>query len=150
MAAESQTRLFHRFPFVLVDRPREVKPGGASSLRLLSIDDALHEGMAADGLARADADVAGSTFAQSLLLEAMAQAAALFAEEGGRRTSGMLVGFRSVTFGRPPRTGDRLEIETRYVQRFGDIVRVAGRVTESGETLAEGEILLSLGDAPKE
>jgi acyl dehydratase len=48
----------------------------------------------------------------------------------------MLVGFRNVTFGRPPRVGDRLEASASFVQRFGDLVRVAGRVTGSGETLA--------------
>jgi len=62
----------------------------------------------------------------------------------------MLVGFRDVKFGRPPRVGDRLEASASFVQRFGDLVRVAGRVTASGETLAEGEILLSLGDAAGE
>ena len=136
MAAEAPTRLFHRFPFVLVDRPVEVRPGASAALRLHSLDDALHEGLAE------------TTYAQSLLVEAMAQAAALFAEEGDRRGSGMLVGFRDVRFGRPPRIGDRLEVSASFVQRFGDLVRVAGRVTGSGEMLAEGEILLSLGDAP--
>ena len=133
MAADIQTKLFHRFPFVLVDRPSEVRPGASVALRLLSIDEALHEG------------IAGTTYSQSLLIEAMAQAAALFAEEGERRESGMLVGFRGLTFGRPPRIGDRLDVSASFVQRFGEIVRVAGRVTVSGETLAEGEILLSLG-----
>jgi len=135
MAADIQTKLFHRFPFVLVDRPGEVRPGASVALRLLSIDEALHEGLA------------GTTYAQSLLIEAMAQAAALFAEEGERLESGMLVGFRGLTFGRPPRIGDRLDVSASFVQRFGEIVRVAGRVTVSGETLAEGEILLSLGVA---
>jgi 3-hydroxyacyl-[acyl-carrier-protein] dehydratase len=135
MAADIQDKLFHRFPFVLVDRPVEVRPGASVSLRLPSIDDALHEGLA------------GTTYAQSLLIEAMAQAAALFAEEGERLESGMLVGFRDVRFGRPPRVGDRLDVYASFVQRFGDLVRVAGRVTTSGEMLAEGEILLSLGDA---
>ena len=140
MAADIQTKLFHRFPFVLVDRPVEVRPGAAATLRLASIDDALLEG------------AQGTTYAQSLLIEAMAQAAALFAEEeeGGRRESGMLVGFRGLTFGRPPRIGDRLEVSASFVQRFGRIVRVAGRVSGSGETLAEGEILLSLRGEPGE
>lgn len=141
MAVEPQSsRLFHRFPFVLVDRPVDVRPGASASLRLLSIDDALNEGGA------------GTTFSQSLLIEAMAQAAALFKDEGEPHESGMLVGFRDVKFGRPPRIGDRLEVQASFVQRFGDLVRIAGRVTESGEMLAEGEILLSLSldGAPKE
>ena len=138
MAADIQTKLFHRFPFVLVDLPVEVRPGASATLRLASIDDALHEG------------ALGTTYAQSLLIEAMAQAAALFAEEGERPESGMLVGLRGVTFGRPPRVGDRLEVSASFVHRFGHIVRVAGRVCGSGETLAEGEILLSLGGAPEE
>jgi 3-hydroxyacyl-[acyl-carrier-protein] dehydratase len=138
MSAEPESKIFHRFPFVMVDCGEEVAPGAAVSRRLISIDDALHEG------------ICGTTYAQSLLIEAMAQAAALFAGEGERRESGMLVGFRDVRFGRAPRVGDRLEVESRFVQRYGDIVRVAGRVSATGEMLAEGEILLSLGDAPKE
>jgi 3-hydroxymyristoyl/3-hydroxydecanoyl-(acyl carrier protein) dehydratase len=133
MATEVHTKLFHRFPFVLFDRALATEPGASQSARLLSVDDSLHEG------------AAGTTFAQSLLVEAMAQTAALFAEEAGRKRSGMLVGLNRVRFGRAPRPGDRLIVEARFVQKFGDIIRVAGRVTESGEMLAEGDILISLG-----
>src|SRR5712691_698365 len=121
MSATAHANLFHRFPFVLFDGPLRVEPGSSAASRLLSLDDALQEGGA------------GTTFAQSLLVEAMAQTAALFAEESGRRRSGMLVGLTRVRFGRPPRPGDRLLVEARFVQKFGELVRVAGRVSESDE-----------------
>ena len=132
MAAEASAKLFHRFPFVLFDRGHALAADASASTRVLSFDESLLEGGA------------GTSFAQVLLLEAMAQTAALFAEQGGRSRSGMLVGLRRVRFGRPPRAGDRLLVEARFMQKFGDLVRVAGRVSESGEALAEGEILISL------
>lgn len=135
MPGESQPRLFHRFPFVLSDRCLEARHDAATASRLVSIDDALLEGGA------------GPSLSQALLVEAMAQTAALFAEEEGRRRSGMLVGLRGVSFGRPPRPGDRLVVEARLVQRYGGLVRVAGRVTESGEEIAAGEIVISLSES---
>jgi 3-hydroxymyristoyl/3-hydroxydecanoyl-(acyl carrier protein) dehydratase len=138
MAAESPPKLLHRFPFVLFDRGAEDGTSASSSSRLVSIDDSLHEGRA------------GTTFGQVLLVEAMAQTAALFAEKEGRKKSGMLVGLSRIRFGRNPRPGDRLVVEASLVQKFGDLVRVAGRVSESGERLAEGEILISLAGGAEE
>ena len=131
MSAGDASRLVHRFPFVLFDRGLQCAPGAARAHRLLSIDDSLQEGCD------------GTSFGQSLLVEAMAQTATLFAEETGRAQSGMLVGLKRIRFGRPPRAGDRLCVEASLVQRFGHLLVVAGRVTESGECLAEGEILIS-------
>jgi 3-hydroxyacyl-[acyl-carrier-protein] dehydratase len=131
MSYHPPSKLFHRFPFVLFDRGTQIEPGASRAERVLSLDDALQEGHA------------GATFGQSLMVEAMAQTAALFADQEGRQHSGMLVGLRRIRFGRPPRPGDRLSIEARFVQRFGALVRIEGRVMESGECLAEGEILIS-------
>lgn len=148
MTVPGPSKLFHRFPFVLTDRSLDARANGSSACRLLSIDDSLGEG-----------GVLGSTYAQSLLVEAMAQTAALFAEGSERRQSGMLAGLRRVRFGRPPRVGERLLVDAELVQTFGDLVRVAARVREvassapakddpatetPGEILAEGEILISL------
>ena len=129
---DPHAKLFHRFPFVLFDACETIEAGRSIARRLVSLDDALLEGAPA------------GPFSQMLLVEAMAQTAALFAESGGRRQSGMLVGLKRITFGRPPVAGDRLLVEARCVQKFGALVRVEGRVTESGELLAEGEILISL------
>ncbi len=122
----------HRFPFVLFDRASTSGPGEAGAIRLISAGDALCEG------------AAGTTFAQSLLLEAMAQAATLFAGEGAGAPAGLLAGLSGVTFGRPPRPGDRLAVEARLAQRFGGMIRVSGRVTAGDELLAEGDVLISL------
>jgi 3-hydroxymyristoyl/3-hydroxydecanoyl-(acyl carrier protein) dehydratase len=125
-------KLFHRFPFVMFDRCDRIEEGASAATRLLSIDDALLEG----GV--------GGTFTQALLVEAMAQTAALFAESSGRSRSGMLVGLKRVSFGAMPRAGDRLEVRAALVQKFGDLLRVQGSVHREGEVIAEGEILISL------
>jgi len=116
----------------MFDRSEDVKESSSASSRLVSIDDALFEGGESD------------TFGRILLVEAMAQTAALFAEGVGRRRSGMLVGLRRVHFHGTPRPGERLVVETSLMQKFGDLVRVEGRVSRSGEPLADGEILISL------
>ena len=132
MRGSNPPRLFHRFPFVLFDRCEETGAGASRSSRLVSIDDALLEGAESETLGR------------SLLVEAMAQTAALFAEEGRRASSGLLVGVKRVLLLRAPRPGERLLVEAKLVQRFGDLVRIEGRVSGAGEDLASGEILISL------
>jgi len=51
---------------------------------------------------------------------------------------------KRVVLHRAPRVGERLRIEASLVQRFGALVRIAGRVSSDGEELASGEILISL------
>lgn len=131
-------RLFHRFPFVMFDRCERIEEGTSVSARLISIDDALLEGGGSE------------TFAQSLLVETMAQTAALFAETDGRSRSGMLVGLKRIRFGPIPKPGDVLRVEAKLVQKFGELLRIEGRVSRSGEALAEGEILISLAGGAEE
>ena len=116
MTPPPPSKLFHRFPFVLFDRAEAIAPGAARAVRQASFDEALEEGRP------------GTTMGQTLLIEAMAQTAVLFADDADRRTSGMLVGLKRVRFGRPPRPGDRLSVEARFVQQFGGLLRIEGRV----------------------
>ena len=132
MLPDAQAKLFHRFPFVLFDRCEAVAPGASRSVRLVSIDDAMFEGGSSE------------TYGRTLLVEAMAQTAALFAEETGRARSGMLVGMKRVRLTRAPRPGELLRVEARLVQKFGELLRIEGRVSHLGEQLAEGEMLISL------
>ena len=140
MSPSFPERPIHRFPFVLFDRPGQAGPDGATAIRLASIDDALHEGHA------------GTTFAQSLLVEAMAQSATLFAREDGGGSCGMLVGLSNIRFGRVPRPGERLVVEARLAQKFGGLIRIGARVSVGAEMLAEGEVLISItgGDGSAE
>jgi 3-hydroxymyristoyl/3-hydroxydecanoyl-(acyl carrier protein) dehydratase len=135
VTAQAHARLFHRFPFVLFDHAGEAGDGASTARRVLSIDDALLEGGSCP------------TLTQSLLVEAMAQTAAIFAEPGGARRSGMLVGLKRIRFGAVPAPGDQLVVSARLTQRFGDLLRIEGRVTRGEETVSEGEILISLGAA---
>jgi hypothetical protein len=144
---------------------------GAQAVRLLSFDDALTEGGAAESLGR------------MLLIEGMAQAAALFADEptrsgpemphaceghptaggvegvratgergGAKRAEparpGVLAGLRDIRIHGGPRPGDRLTVTVRLVQTFGGVARLAGRIDREDECLAEGEILVSRPSGP--
>ena len=110
------------------------QPTEGRAVRLLSIDDGILEG------------TAGALFPQSLLLEAMAQAASLLtASRESAPTGSLLAGVSRVSFGRPPRPGDRLQVEARLTQRHGDLIRISGKVREGREILAEGDIILALG-----
>jgi len=132
MISAAHEKLFHRFPFVLFDRCEVIEASSSKATRLISIDEALLEGGSSE------------TFGRSLLVEAMAQTAALFAEEGRSASSGIIVGVKRVLLLRALRPGERLLVEAKLVQRFGDLVRIEGRVSGAGEDLASGEILISL------
>jgi len=80
MTPAAENRLFHRFPFVLFDRAEEAGSGSSRAVRLISVDDALLEGGS------------GETLGRMLMVEAMAQTAATFAEEEGRQRSGCWLG----------------------------------------------------------
>ena len=111
---------------MLFDREEAVAPGAARAVRQASVDDALEEGRP------------GTTMGQTLLIEAMAQTAVLFADDAEKKTSGMLVGLKRVRFGRPPRPGDRLSVEARFVQQFGGLLRIHGRVLAAAPPSAVG------------
>jgi 3-hydroxymyristoyl/3-hydroxydecanoyl-(acyl carrier protein) dehydratase len=126
-------KLLHGFPFVLRDCPDAGTQDESAAVRLVSFDDGALEGRAS------------SRFPQSLLLEAMAQTASLLTASGaGGPREGLLAGVSRARFGRPPRAGDRLRVSVRITQRHGDLIRVAGRVSEGAEVIAEGEIILAV------
>ncbi len=118
----------HRAPFRLVDRLVSAGPEGAIARRAITRDDPL----------------VGDTLPRVLLVEAMAQTAALLAggELGAHR--GYLVALRAVTFEDFARVGDIVELHARHAGRLGALRRIAAEARVDGRTIARGELTVAL------
>lgn len=123
--------LFHRFPMLRIDRVLHVVPGKEATAQVAVASD--------DAMVRDAAH-----YPAVLLLEAMAQVAALFAEGPARAESGSLAGLSDVTFGAPVPVGSRLEVTTRLVGSFGRLWRTEGVVMADGREVARGHFTIAL------
>jgi 3-hydroxyacyl-[acyl-carrier-protein] dehydratase len=87
-----------------------------------------------------------------LVLEAMAQAAALLAvldlpaEEIERKVT-YLMGIDNARFRRPVLPGDRLELEVEVVRHKGAVWKTRGTARVEGQVAAEAEYMAMLADA---
>jgi 3-hydroxyacyl-[acyl-carrier-protein] dehydratase len=89
-----------------------------------------------------------------LILEALAQAAALLAkgsmtEEPGDKVT-YLMGIDNARFRKPVVPGDRIELHVEVVKRKGDIWKEKGTAKVDGETVAEAEFMAILVDRKKD
>lgn len=124
-------QLFHRFPMMRIDRVLAVDPGtSARALVAVSGSDAMLRGF--------------PFYPPALLVEAIAQVAALYAEEEERTQSGFLAALSGFAFGEPVPWGSVLEVSSRYAGRFGRLVRAAGEAKVAGRLAASGEITIAL------
>jgi 3-hydroxymyristoyl/3-hydroxydecanoyl-(acyl carrier protein) dehydratase len=115
----------HRFPFLFVDRRRADR-----AIVALTLGGTWQR--------------AGGAMPLSLLVEAMAQAAAVILEDPrGERRELVLAGLEAVELSAPARPGDRLEIEVRLEARLGGVVRVAAIASREGATVARGALFLA-------
>jgi 3-hydroxyacyl-[acyl-carrier-protein] dehydratase len=86
-----------------------------------------------------------------LILEAMAQAAALVAmlalppEEIHRKVT-YLMGIDNARFRRPVIPGDRLELDVQVVKNKGAVWKMQGKALVDGQMVAEAEYLAMLAD----
>ncbi|MFN7975329.1 MAG: beta-hydroxyacyl-ACP dehydratase [Acidobacteriota bacterium] len=125
------TRLFHRYPMLRIDRVLAVVPGrSATAVFVPSGNDALVR--------------SGPFYPAMLLVEAMAQTAAIFGEGAGRTESGTLASFHDVTFGDPVRVGVPVTVTSSFVGGFGKLLRMHGRAEATGQVAAEGDITIAL------
>lgn len=155
-----QQLLPHRPPFVWVDRISECEPGKrARGIKLVSVNDPLVAGELTLTGQSGGSEVSGETtgsFPRTLLVEAIAQVAAVAllplvmndgeAEKAGERVGVMLplfAGMEEVTFGRPVRAGDVVDIEVEVLQTRKAAARVSGRCRVAGEEAARGIFLFA-------
>ena len=118
----------HRAPFRLVDRLACCTATTATAIRQVTANDPLM----------------GDELPAVLVVEALAQTAALMnhGTMGGHR--GYLVALRDVRFESTVHAGDTLSLHTERTATLGGLHRVMGRAEVGGRLVASGEMTFSL------
>jgi 3-hydroxyacyl-[acyl-carrier-protein] dehydratase len=128
----------HRYPFLLVDRVLELKPGEKIlALKNVSINEPFFQG-----------HFPGEPVMPGvLILEALAQAGGImlyYSEEDPKPGEIIfLAGFEKVRFRRPVTPGDQLMLEVSFQRKMGPIFKVSGKATVEGQVVAEAGISAS-------
>lgn len=137
--------LYHRPPFLLLDRILELEPKKrAVGVKCVSCLDPYFAGHFPHE----------PIFPGVLVVEALAQLAAVaegYAAGGGggdgagpKPPMGYLAQIKEFRFRRMVRPGDVLELEVVFERRFGSIVRCRAEARVAGEAVAEGILLFSV------
>ncbi|XP_057865590.1 uncharacterized protein LOC131073219 [Cryptomeria japonica] len=133
----------HRFPFLLVDRVVEYKPGqSAVAIKNVTINDNFFPGHFPER----------PIMPGVLMVEAMAQVGGLVMlqpEEGGSRENFFFAGVDKVRFRKPVIAGDTLVMRMNLVKlqkRFG-IAKMEGKAYVGGEVVCEGEFMMAIGNS---
>ncbi|GAB4838326.1 hypothetical protein Ancab_027856 [Ancistrocladus abbreviatus] len=131
----------HRFPFLLVDRVIEYKPGvSAVAIKNVTINDNFFPGHFPER----------PIMPGVLMVEAMAQVGGLVMlqpEVGGSRDNFFFAGIDKVRFRKPVIAGDTLVMRMTLVKlqkRFG-IAKMEGKAYVGGDLVCEGEFLMATG-----
>ncbi|KAL0422364.1 UNVERIFIED_CONTAM: 3-hydroxyacyl-[acyl-carrier-protein] dehydratase FabZ [Sesamum latifolium] len=131
----------HRFPFLLVDRVIEYKPGvSAVAIKNVTINDNFFPGHFPER----------PIMPGVLMVEAMAQVGGLVMlqpEVGGSRDNFFFAGIDKVRFRKPVIAGDTLVMRMNLIKlqkRFG-IAKMEGKAYVGGEVVCEGEFLMAMG-----
>jgi 3-hydroxyacyl-[acyl-carrier-protein] dehydratase/UDP-3-O-[3-hydroxymyristoyl] N-acetylglucosamine deacetylase/3-hydroxyacyl-[acyl-carrier-protein] dehydratase len=130
----------HRFPFLFVDRVKELHPGRSIiALKNVSCNEPFFQGhfpgkMIMPGV---------------LIIEAIAQAGGILLYHSipdPQHTFVVLSKIDNAKFRRPVVPGDQLNIEAEILKLKGKYCLLKGRATVEGEVAAEGEMVASLLD----
>ncbi|MDQ8031683.1 3-hydroxyacyl-[acyl-carrier-protein] dehydratase FabZ [Bordetella genomosp. 1] len=136
-------RLPHRYPMLLIDRVLEMVPGKSIvALKNVSINEPFFEGHFPHH----------PVMPGVLIIEAMAQASALFSftdENGGLKseagkTAYYLVGVDGARFRRPVVPGDQLRIEVEAERLSRAICKYQGRALVDGQLVAEAKLMCAI------
>jgi len=136
-------RLPHRYPMLLIDRVAEIIPQRKiTAIKNVSANDPFM--------------AAGLCMPGPLIIEAMAQAAALFsfADEGRDRRPDQeqavyyFLGIDGATFVKPVVPGDQLRIEVQAMRLSRAICKYRGQAFVVDELVAEATILCAIRNSP--
>jgi len=134
------TLLPHRYPLLLVDRVVECVPGESIiAYKNISINEPFFQGHF-PGL---------PVMPGVLILEALAQAAALVAATGMENPEDkiyLFTGLEGVRFRMPVRPGDRLELRCAMLRRKMQLCKLEGKAYVDGKLAAEAELTAALTD----
>ena len=135
---EIQKILPHRYPFLLVDRVTELVPGKTiTAFKNVSINEPFFNGHFPDH----------PVMPGVLIVEALAQAAALLAAKSGEAPKNPLIylmGVDNARFRKPVVPGDRLQLDVEVVRRKGNIWKEKGVASVDGVRVAEAEFLATI------
>ena len=128
----SEARRPHAYPFLLLDRVVEVRPGAeAVAIRCLTRDDPLLD---ADGC-----------LPSVLLAEVLAQCAGLAVYSESFDAPPVVARFNRFRSRRLACAGVELRVNARVVKTFGGTAMVRGVVRADGRRCAAGEVVLRIG-----
>lgn len=133
---ELAKHLPHRYPFLLVDRVTELKPGQrALGCKMVSINEPFFQG-----------HFPGAPIMPGVLIvEAMAQLsgvlASVTAPESAEDGIHYLAGIDAARFKRPVVPGDRLDLESALLMQKRSLMKFACRATVDGELASEAQLL---------
>lgn len=136
-------RLPHRYPMLLIDRVLEMVPGkSVVAIKNVSINEPFFTGHFPHH----------PVMPGVLIVEAMAQAAALFSfsdDEGGlqcnsAKTAYYLVGVDGARFRKPVVPGDQLRLEVEAERLSRAICKYNGRALVDGQLVAEAKLMCAI------
>jgi len=133
----------HRFPFLLVDRVTEVKPGEEiTGIKNITINEPFFQGHFP----------IKPVFPGVLIIEALAQATGLlaFATENVSASDGKslfyLVGIDNARFKQPAGPGDQLVLHVKVIKNKRGVWKFSGEAKVDGKTIASAELMCALKD----
>jgi 3-hydroxyacyl-[acyl-carrier-protein] dehydratase len=139
-AVEIMRRIPHRYPFLMIDSVIETGPLSATALKNVSINEPYFVGHFP----------AEPIMPGVLLGEALAQTAAFIGiTPDGRDGIGTkaFLSTLNLKFSRPVVPGDQVVLETTLVKRLDRIMKISGRASVNGATVASGELVLVLASS---
>lgn len=139
---EIMARLPHRYPMLLIDRVLELDPGKSIvAVKNVSMNEPFFEGHFPHH----------PVMPGVLIIEAMAQAAALFSFEGDctvnaadRKIAYYLVGVDGARFRRPVVPGDQLRLEVSADRLSRTMCKYTARATVDGQEVAAAKLMCAI------
>ena len=134
-----RNRLPHRYPFLMIDRVVECIPGEyLKAIKNVTVNEPFFQGHFPHH----------PIFPGVMLIESMAQAAAMLASETIDQTPGdstvcLFAGIDKARFKRPVEPGDRLDITVRLIRRKRDIWRCGAEARVEDSLAASADILFT-------
>lgn len=133
-----QEKLPHRFPFLLVDRIIDIKPGESIvGLKNVTINEHFFQGHFPDF----------PIMPGVLIVEAMAQVGGLLAMSSGEKGSSVyFMSIDKAKFRKPVVPGDQLRFEVSVIKKRGNVWKFSGSTFVDDNIVAEAEFAAMLTD----
>jgi 3-hydroxyacyl-[acyl-carrier-protein] dehydratase len=136
MMSTMEGTLPHRYPFRMIDRVVELKPGQrAVAVKAISFDDFFLEGHFPQE----------PCMPEALIVEALAQTGGIALLSANEEGMGILVKVEEMQFEKTIRPGTQLTLSADVEFSFGEMAKVRVKAEAGGETVAQGILVLAAG-----